>query len=718
MPDFQHLAFHDLETFSEVDLKAGTHAYAEPAEVMLWAYADGMDGQVKVWDVTAHKTPPVDLVALLQRPATRHVWHNGGMFDRTVLKHAMPELCDLIPEEAWWDTMVQALTHALPGGLDILCEIFNLPVEERKLKTGRDFINLFCKPRPKNSELRRATRHTHPEQWAGFVEYAGKDISSMRLLYHKIPKWNMGEQEHAAWLLDQRINQRGVRVDVDLARAAVDAVDRAQKDLKVRTTELTDGNLESTTKRDKMLAYLLAEHGVELPDLQKSTLERRIDDPNLPWGLRELLKVRLQATTTSTSKYKTLIKGASSDGRLRGLLQFSGAGRTRRFAGRLWQPQNLVRMNMDAVALWHGLPKDKVKDDHVDEYLATGAEAVRAGAADLLFDDVMALTSNLTRGCIVAPPGKKLVVADLANIEGRDAAWLAGEAWKLAAFREYDAGTGPDLYKLSYSKSFGVPVSEVNKERRQVGKVQELALGYQGGCGAFLTFALAYNIDLDEMAEQALPAMPNEYRAEAEGFYDWTRRKKRSTFGLEKNTFIACDGIKRGWREAHQSMAAKEVGMWELMENMARKAINTPGKVFTAGRLKFVRQGAWLRIGMPSGNCLCYPSPQVDESGKISYMGQNQYTRRWSRLSTYGGKLFENLCQAVARDILVANMFRIEAAGYEIVLSVHDELICEAPDSPEYSAEHLASLMATNPKWCLDLPLAAEGFEAQRYRKG
>ncbi|CUJ71947.1 MULTISPECIES: DNA polymerase I [Achromobacter] len=695
-------AFHDLETFSERDLKTyGTHAYAEKAEILLWAYALG-DDPVRVWDATADPRPPAALLEILQRPSTRHVWHNGGMFDRTIMKHARPDLHALIPEAAWWDTMVQAYTHALPGALDILCDVMNVPLDQRKLKTGKAFIQLFCKPRPKNMALRRATRHTHPAEWAQFVEYAGQDIEAMRVIYRKMPTWNYTGEEFDLWLLDQRINQRGVLVDRELAQTAVTAVERAKKSLAARTVELTDGAVESATKRDKLLAHLLAEYGVELPDLQASTLERRIEDQALPWALRELLAIRLQASTSSTSKYKRLINGASADGRLRGLLQFAGAGRTRRWAGRLWQPQNLPRPKI-------GTLRDEALQDEID----FGIDAIKTGAADLIYENVMEVASAAIRGCIVAPRGKKLVVADLANIEGRDAAWLAGESWKLQAFRDFDAGIGADLYKVAYAKAFGVRPEDVDKTMRQIGKVMELMLAYQGGVGAFLTGALTYGFDIEQMAEDAYPGLPDDIRDEAKGMYDWTVRKRRSTFGLSERAFVVCDSFKRAWRRGHTAIEA----LWGALEESAIRATRNPGTTVDCGRFRLRRDGAWLRIRMPSGRFLCYPSPQVDDNGKFSYMGVNQYSRKWTRLHSYGGKLFENACQSFARDILAHNMPAVEAAGYQIVLTVHDEIITEAPDSPEFNAAHLASIMATPPAWAPDIPLAAAGFEALRYRK-
>lgn len=693
--------FCDLETYSDVPINCGTHRYAEGAEIMLWPFAVG-DGPVHTWDVTTGKPMPAQLEDHLADERVTTVWHNGGMFDTVILLHAMG--IDL-PLERVHDTMVQAYAHSLPGSLGDLCEILKVDTDKAKDKAGKQLIHLFCKPRPATSKIVRATRGTHPIEWGRFIDYAANDIAAMREVYRKLPVWNYRGIELELWRLDQRINRRGVAIDNDLVAAAIDAVTAAQKVLARRANQMTDGAVQSATQRDALLAHLLTEYGVDLPDMQKATLERRIADPDLPEALRELLGIRLQASTTSTSKYKTLAKGTSHDGRLRGTLQFNGASRTGRWAGRLFQPQNL--------------PRPTLHQDEID----AGIDALKAGCADLVFDNVMELTSSAIRGCIVAPPKKKLVVADLSNIEGRDQAWLAGEQWKLDAFRAFDTivghdengkeiRKGHDLYKLAYCKSFGIAPEDVDKDQRQVGKVQELALGYEGGVGAFLTFAAAYGIDLEEMAEQAYDAIPQRIMNEANSALAWTKLNKRPTFGLSDRAWTVCDSFKRSWRYAHPTIAS----MWAELGDAVRLAITSRGHTTRVRDLVIRRDGSWLRIRLPSGRYLCYPSPQV-EDGKISYMGINQYSRKWSRLKTYGGKLFENVCQAVARDVLAHNMPAIEEAGYQIVLTVHDEVICEAPDSDEFNSDDLSALLAANPPWAPDMPLAAAGFETYRYKK-
>lgn len=679
----------DLETFSEIPIKNGIHVYAEGVEIMLFAWAID-EGPVNVHDLTADYNLPTRLLTALSDESVLIYAHNSH-FDRTVLRHAHPRLAPDVTR--WRDTMVQALAHGLPGALGALCEVLGVPQDKAKDKEGKSLIQLFCKPRPKNSKLRRATSKTHPEEWRRFVAYAGLDIEAMREVYKRLPKWNYQGTELTLWHRDQQINDRGVCMDVQLAQAAIEAVDLEQKRLAKRTQVMTDGEVQAATQRDALIKHIVESYGVELPDMQRSTLERRITDPDLPTAVKELLVIRLQASTTSTSKYKSLMKGVSSDGRLRGTLQFCGASRTGRWAGRLFQPQNL--------------PRPSLEQEQIDE----GIEALKAGCADLLFDNIMELTSSALRGCIMAPEGKKLVVSDLSNIEGRKLAWLAGEQWKLDAFREYDEGTGPDLYKLAYARAFNISPDDVDKYQRQIGKVMELGLGFGGGVAAFLTFALVYGLDLDELANAALPNIPRDVIREAKSWYDESVKRK-STYGLSERVFIACDSLKRLWRRAHPATC----DFWYELERTVRAAIATPQKTLYCGYLKIRRDGAWLRIQLPSGRALCYPSPSI-EKGNITYQGVNSYSRKWQRLKTYGGKLVENVTQAAARDVLAGNMPLIEDAGYSIVLTVHDEVICEAPDTDDFNDTALSALLSTNPEWAPDIPLNAGGFEAYHYRK-
>lgn len=329
--------FLDTETYSETPITNGTHRYAEGVEIIMWQWAIG-DGPVQIRDGDEDIS---DLLALLEDPEYEVVIHNSA-FDRTVMAHSGIDL----PVERVFDTMVCAMAHSLPGALGTLCSILGVSTDKAKDKEGRTWISLFCKPQPKGRKIRRATKETHPIEWQRFRDYGGLDIEAMREIYKKLPRWNYRGAERELWMLDQKINERGVLMDLDLAHAAIRASDRAQKIHAADAVRLTDGAVTSANQRDKMLEHILEAYGVGLPDLQISTLERRIDDPDLPVELRELLAVRLQASKTSVSKYKRVLNGVSADGRLRGLLAFCGALRTGRWAGRLLQPQNLSRSSL------------------------------------------------------------------------------------------------------------------------------------------------------------------------------------------------------------------------------------------------------------------------------------------------------------------------------------------------------------------------------------
>lgn len=698
----------DTETYSETPIKDGTYKYAANCEVDIIAVAVD-DGPVTVIDVTASGVPDTFLAMLEQ--ADQIIAHNA-MFDRNVLR--LGNLRIETPISKWRCCMVKGLAHGLPGSLDKVGDILGIDQDKRKLKEGRDLMMLFCKPRPKNMKLRRATRLTHPEQWARYLEYARHDVMAMREIWKKLPSWNFGPQEIALWHLDQMINDRGICIDVEFAKAALVATDREQALLAKQAKQMTNGYVEAATQRDRMIEFILGEYGYHLKDMQGSTLERLLQDDRVEPGVKDLLRLRLAASTTSTAKYKTLVRAVGDDGRLRGTLQFDGAARTRRDAGRLVQVQNLPSRGL--------MPHDEVQ---------LGIAAVKADCADMLYPNVMHLLSSAVRGTIIAPPGKKLVVSDLANIEGRDAAWLAKEDWKLQAFREYDTylldargrkipdgkgnflRVGPDLYKLAYAKSFSMHHEVVTKDQRSVGKVQELAGQYQGSLGAFITFAAGYNIDLDDMAAKALPTLPPEALNEAAGLYDWYQDKGISTYGLRAQTAIVVLCFVQGWRAGHPAISS----YWKELESKTALAIDNPAKTYEARRCKIRRDGAWLRILMPSGRYLCYPHPQTDDSDKISYMGVDQFTKKWTRIPTYGGRLFENMCQSFARDVLFDHIPAVEEAGYRVVMRVHDELVTEAPDSDEFNADHLSALISSPLSYCADMPLAAAGFEDYRYRK-
>ena len=938
------ILYLDLETFCETKITHGTYRYAEDAEVMLVAIAKDND-PVEVWD-TQDNVNWRSTLLLAVAQADKVVIHNSN-FDRTVLRH-----CGVnIPVENIIDTMVLALSHGLPASLGQLCDVLNVPQDKAKDKAGKKLIHLFTKPCPKNWKLRRATRETHPDEWNAFIEYARLDVDAMRDVHGRLPHWNDTDHERNLWITDQRINDRGIAVDLDFARSALRAFDRASRTLATRAAHLTGGSVTSTTQRQRLLDHFKDKLNFEPEDLTRATLGNLLSG-DLDPEVRELLEIRQQAAATSPAKYTVLLNGTSRDGRLRGLIQFCGAARTGRDAGRLFQPQNLPR-SPD----WF--------DDVVQE---TTVAAFKADCEDIIWDNVSERCAFGVRGALVAPVGRKLVIADLSNIEGRVLAWLAGENWKIEAFKAYDRGDGHDLYKVTAGRILDKDPADITKsERQSMGKVPELAcLGldtrvltnngvkaitkvsiddllwdgeewvrHEGlidrgnrstiwlagleltpdhevlvgqtwqqaqtvvSCQSTRDHALATGMAnlpwsawnsglwaayerLSWPAHVALPptawlsatcekggahaatAAPKSLRDDGlsdilvtppsapmkptEGGYvtasqlastdaiiptiglttitadaaststncgELTERHisrilSRLTGGTDLNsnlielmstgvtsrvisvssddelTVTTCDAfgicnsasknlrpvydianagprnrftvltedgafivhncgyqggvgafrkmggqivgamsdeaiqeIVTGWRKAHPRTRS----LWYDMEAAAREAINNLGESFGLRDLitfdvKPDTQGiAWLRMRLPSGRYLCYPRPEVSDSGSITHEGMNQYTRKWERLDTYGGKLTENAVQAIARDVFMSGMLRAEVDGFEVCIRVHDELVCETPDDPTYTHEGLAELMSTNPSWSAGLPLSAAGFETKRYRK-
>lgn len=615
----------DTETYSETPISAGTHQYVDAgkgAEIMLFAYAFDEE-PVRVVDLTQGEELPARVLEAFSDPSVILTAHNAA-FDRTVIRRFWPEAGD---PDRWQDPMILAYSCSLPGSLENLCEVLGLPVDKAKDKDGKRLVQLFCKPLPAGRKLTRATAETHPEDWEHFVEYCRLDVEAMREVWKRLPKWNDTPALWSEWHLDQKINDLGMAIDVELVRAAVTASDEAKERSDRAVAKLTGGEVSSVGQRDALLKYVLKAYGVALPDFRTTTLERRLGDESLPDPVRELIAERLENSKTSVQKYAKLSEAVSADGRLRGCLQFMGATRTGRWTGRIFQPQNL--------------PRGKMKPAEVEEAI----KAIKSQCADLVYADVPQVLSNCIRGVIIAPKGGKLVVADLSNIEGRVLAWLAGEEWKLEAFRLYDAGKGPDLYKATYGRTFGVKPEDVTKQQRQIGKVLELAMGYQGGVSAFCTFARAYRVDLDELAVHTREAIDPAYWRDAASFAEWLKSKRdESVFlGLKPETFIACDAIKRAWRAAHPAITK----LWADVEAACKLMVEP---VPPEGRAPVHVGKVWIGsrgnsfgcVQLPSGRCMTYPEikkPSAGVRATFTYRGMNQYTRGWAELRTYGGKV-------------------------------------------------------------------------------
>lgn len=749
----QDLLFKDTETFSEADLKkVGAYRYSEDptTEIILATYAFN-DEPVEVYDPTKGRNIPRELrrcLAGLEKPnyGLKLVGHNFLQFDRLVIERCWGYK---IHPTNIIDTMILAFRHALPGSLAALCEVLGVSAENAKDKRGKALIQRFSKPTPKNYKIRRYTADTHPEEWAWFIKYGISDITSVREVFYKLPCWGNSEFEDRVLELDQLINDRGFKVDVALAEAAIEAVEKHKAQLQEEAQRKYGGSL---TGKDflPILRELAPAHRIH--NAQKSTLNDLLADDDLPDDARTIIEMRLGAASTASTKYNPLLLGRSSDDRRRGCIQYGGAKRTLRFAGKGFQPQNLAR------GYYHDDPKNKKKKVRYDwmsekdwwrvtHPLSYGIDLLFKGRAHRRFD-VAKLTASTVRSCIIPEAGHKFVVADYSNVEGRGLAWLAGEETALDTFR-----AGLDIYCVTAGKMFGMDpdyILESRSDLRQIGKACELGLGYAGGVGAFVQFAKNLGLNLVDMAKTMDGTFPDHIWAATARGYEWARiqeakrpprpgeKDDRPSYILDKKVWRTCDAIKRMWRESHP----ETVAFWRDIEDAAMAAIRNPGKEFTAGPrgVKFSRNvetdnngnkvaGWWLRMTLPSGRVMSYPgvglsvSKETDEDGKVStnvrikYQGENQLTRQWGFQYTYSGKLVENCTQALCRDLLANALLNVEANGYPIVLHVHDEIICETPDLPEYNVAELERLMCELPEWAEGFPLVAEGAEMKRYAK-
>jgi DNA polymerase len=646
----------DLETFSACPLKdAGGYAYAAHAstEILLLAYALD-DEPAQVWDCTATAEMPADLAGAFAevRQGTRLICAHNTMFDRKVLE--AKGYC--FPLEQWRDSAVKALTLGLPASLDQLGQTLGLDADQAKLRTGSRLIQRFSVPAPSNHKADRYDRHTHPREWDQFITYARQDVEAMRRLYQMMPGGNYQGAELELWQLDQRINDRGLPIDMALVDAAIDLVDAELQRLNAELQQITGGRVSAYSEVSALGGWL-RERGVPAEALAAADVQELLGKP-LPPDARRALEIRAEAGKSSTAKYRKLKTATVADGRLRGGFQFCGASRTGRWGGRLFQPQNLPRPSVD---------------------VEQACQAILSGTVEMLFDNPMEVAASALRGAICAPAGKRLVVSDLAGIEGRVLPWLCGFTEKVQKI-----ANGLDMYKVAASGIYGIKYEQVDKAQRFVGKVAELALGYQGGTNALQQMARAYGVEFDEdTAKQTVSA----------------------------------------WREANRPIKR----FWSALQAAAIDALGAPGVPQRCGRLslQYLEDKAFLTIKLPSGRALCYYRPFLYDSlapwgeytKALSYTGTNQITRQIECVDTYGGKLVENVTQAVARDVLAANLPKIEAAGFEILGTVHDEVIALVDDQADLDHRHLSALLASAPAWAKGLPLAAEGYSSSRYQK-
>ena len=693
----------DFETRSRVDLrKTGAFAYAEDpsTEVMclaikvddqptrLWIprkflelffseenlnILDSHEGDIALKGLTVLRTEQVE--ELIQGADIIEA-HNAG-FERAIWENVCvnrmgwPE----IPVHKWRCTASRASAMALPRSLGEVCKVLGL--SEQKSNEGHQIMLKLCKPRTptKNNP---AEWHETASDLLKLFTYCAQDVEAEHALSEAISELIPSELE--MWQLDQEINARGVYVDVPTARQAKELIEAYKTTLEAELKTLTHGMVGTAKQVGATRQWFLA-RGVDLPDLTAPTVTKALTREDITGSARRVLEIRKQLGGSATSKYDAIIKRACKDGRARDTLMYCGAERTARWAGRGIQP--------------HNMPRGDFKDP------ALCIETIQSqdiGLMKVLFGDPMSVMSTAIRGMLRAAPGKDLICADYSAIEGRGLAWLAGEEHVLEGYR-----AKLDPYKTAATGIYEVKYEDVDKAQRQVGKVSELALGYQGGYRAYMSMASNYGV-----------TVPPGYEPETEE--EWMENGKRLT--LEEACFKKwATPIVYSWRDARP----KTLGFWNILEDMAIKAVETGG-AFTWRNLLIGCKGDYLHIKLPSGRLMSYYKPLVEPKktpwgaikNVVTYMGI--YNSKWVRLSTYGGKLAENITQAVCRDILAEGIKNVTKAGYPVVLHVHDEIVAEV-DKGQGDLAEFEELMAKDPAWAAGFPLTAKGWRGKRYRK-
>lgn len=642
----------DIETYSSKDLtKCGVYAYCESAdfEILLFGYAVD-DGLVQVVDLASGEKIPRDVLAAITDSKVIKTAYNAN-FERTCLARYLKVP---MPPEQWRCSSVHALMLGLPGYLDGVAKCLRL--DNQKMKEGKALIRYFsipCKPTKANGGRTRNLPKHDPEKWATFKDYCKQDVEVERQLRKKLEAFPIPEVEQKLWELDQHMNDTGVGVDSKLVKHAIHADMEFQKQLFDEAVELT--GVENPYSPAQIKQWL-QDQGVEVDSLAKKNVEELIPEVENP-TVKRLLELRQAMAKTSVKKYEAMMRSYCNDERIRGLLQFYGANRTGRWAGRLVQI--------------HNLPRNSIND------LETARDLLKAGnydALDLLFDSVPDVLSQLIRTAFIPSDGHRFIVADFSAIEARVIAWLAGESWRMDVFQSHGK-----IYEASAAQMFRVPIETIDKGSplRQKGKIAELALGYGGSKGALKQMgALDMGLSEDELPE-----------------------------------------LVKAWREANPSI----VRLWWDVESAAIKAVKDKAVVKMQHGLTFHFTKGVLFITLPSGRSLAYVRPRIEMDerfGKdqLTYEGIEQGSKNWGRIATYGGKLVENCIQAIARDCLAVSMLRLHEAGYKINFHVHDEVILEVPRD-QGSVDEVCTIMSQPIEWAKGLPLGADGFECTFYKK-
>lgn len=655
----KHLSI-DIETYSSVDIKkSGMYKYAlsDDFQILLFAYSIDF-GEVKIIDLAKGEIlPEVIISALNDKNIIKHAYN--APFEWWCLNQAgyKTEI------DQWRDTMFHGLYCGYTAGLGATGTAIGLPQDKKKDTTGKALIKLFCvpcKPTKKNGGRLRNLPHHEPEKWELFKNYCIQDVVTETEIYKRLSNFPVPQEEQDLWVLDQKINAYGVKIDTELVRGALNINDIITAELTEEAVQVT--RLDNPNSAAQLGKWLKEKTGQNIENLQKGTVSGLIESLGDKEAVR-VLEIRQELAKTSIKKYVAMEEAICPDGRIRGLLQFYGANRTGRWAGRLVQVQNLPRNYL--------------------ETLDYAREIVKSQDADflkLVYGNVSDTLSQLIRTAFVPSEGHKFVVADFSAIEARVIAWLAGEQWRQEVF-----ATHGKIYEASASQMFGVPIELIKKGNpeyalRQKGKVAELALGYGGSSGALIAMG-ALDMGLEE---KELP------------------------------------DVVRRWRNANKRIT----DLWYGIENAVIKLMETGEKqglkgIIFSREIDLIYGQDFLTIKLPSGRKLYYPKPHLKEnrfgSNALHYFGVNQTTKKWEVQETYGGKLVENIVQAISRDCLAVTLKRLENEGLQTVMHIHDEAVIDA--DPNVDLDKVCELMGQPIEWAPGLLLKAAGFESSYYMK-
>ncbi|MEA5048423.1 MAG: DNA polymerase [Eubacteriales bacterium] len=657
-----HLSI-DIETYSDIDIKkAGLYRYAQSPsfEVLLFAY--GVNASpVCVIDLAQGETIPQEIMAMLLNPAAVKHSYNASFEWFCLSKHlGLSDAISIDWLSQWQCTMLHGLYCGYTAGLSATGEALGLPIDKRKLGVGSSLIRTFCvpqKPVKSNGNRTRTLPHHEPEKWQLFKSYCAQDVVTEMEIERLLSAFPVPEEEQRLWQLDQRINARGVRVDTQLVDSALAIDEAATKELTAEAIMLS--GLSNPKSVQQLTKWLEEEIDEEVPDLRKETVKDLLKGELESDAARRVLEIRQQLSKTSTKKYAAMRVAVCDDSRVRGLLQFYGANRTGRWAGRLVQVQNLPQNHLPAL----GFARELV-------------DGRNTTALQLLYGSVPDTLSQLIRTAFIPSERNVFVVADFSAIEARVISWLAGEQWRMDVF-----ATHGKIYEASAAQMFGVPLEEITKDSplRQRGKVAELALGYQGGVGALVKMDTAKKLDPNE-----LPEIVQRWRSANRRIVDlWYAIENAALTTMQTGRPSGARGIL-----------------------FAREGDYATGQDF-------------LTITLPSGRKLYYVRPFLAPNqwgnDSLHYYGMDQTTKKWSAVETYGGKLVENIVQATARDCLAVAMQRLDALGLPITMHVHDEVIIDAP--PDTSLETVCAVMGEPIPWAPGLLLKADGFVSDFYMK-